>query len=227
MASDWYLAPGLVVLRDEINDEWPGRDKSTDGALGDSAHSSRKSEHNRESAGKYKGRVNAIDVDTSDIDFAAILPKLKADKRTWYVIHKGYIYSRTYNFAKRKYTGANPHNGHFHISIYPGKADGESKAAWGVGKGSVSKPPAKPEPPVDTRKKLPILNLGDKHDYLVPVLKRFFNGPNAEQGPTFDQALTNTVKGYQRAQGLDRDGVVGPNTWGRILTTLMLPGWKV
>lgn len=215
--ATYYVAPALVELRSEINSEWPGRDKSTDGALGDAAHAARKSEHNPEKAGKYKGRVNAIDVDTSDIDFAAILPKLKADPRTWYVIHKGYIYSRTYNFAKRKYTGANSHSGHFHISIYPGKAGGESKAPWGIHK-------AKPVP-VDTRKTLPVLNLGDKNE-LVSVIKRFFGGPGVEDGPIFDQALTNTVKGYQRSQGLVRDGVVGKQTWTSITKSLTIPGYK-
>lgn len=215
----WNLAPALVQLRSEIDKKWPGRDKSTDGALGDQAHAARKSEHNPEASGTYKGRVNAIDVDTSDIDFSAILPKLKADKRTWYVIHKGYIYSRTYNFAKRRYTGSNPHNGHFHISIYPGRADGQSKASWGIAKvagGSTT-----------GDKKLPTLSVGESHDYLVPVLNRFFGIRENVNDPKFSSGLANVVKQYQRTKGLERDGVVGPLTWGKILAGLTLPGWKI
>ncbi len=214
----WYLAPALVQLRSEVNKKWPGRDKSTDGALGDSAHSARKSEHNPEASGTRKGRVNAIDVDTSDIDFAKILPKLKADKRTWYVIHKGYIYSRTYNFAKRKYTGSNPHNGHFHISIYPGKVDGESKASWGIA--SVTSAPV----PASGAKKIPTLDLGDKHE-LVEVLHRFFG--TRIDSDEFEDVLKTTVTTYQRRNGLEPDGVVGPKTWERILMALSLPNWTL
>lgn len=68
-----------------------------------------------------------------------------ADKRTWYVIHRGIIRSRTYGFQARRYTGPNPHTGHIHISIDQNGADVKSTASWGIGK---TPAPPVPRPPV-------------------------------------------------------------------------------
>src|SRR5690606_29069239 len=60
-SMSYYLAPSLVKLRDLINQNWPNRDKSSDGWIGDPSHQARKSDHNPDySAG---GVVRAIDVD--------------------------------------------------------------------------------------------------------------------------------------------------------------------
>jgi hypothetical protein len=53
------LVAGGVVLRDQTNKRWPGRDKRSDGWIGDKAHQARKSDHNPDS----RGFVHAIDID--------------------------------------------------------------------------------------------------------------------------------------------------------------------
>lgn len=116
----YFLAPALVALRDELNARFPNRDKSSDGWIGDASHAASVSDHNPDwSAG---GVVRAIDVDVDDNDphgdiRTLILETCIGDPRVWYVISNGVIYSRTYGWAARTYTGSNPHNHHVHISL--------------------------------------------------------------------------------------------------------------
>jgi hypothetical protein len=122
--ADWHLAASLVALRSEINARWPGRDKSSDGALGDAAHSARVSDHNPDwSAG---GVVRAIDVDKDGISVPQLLADVLGDHRVEYVIHNRQMwrsYAKTIGKTTYKpwqpapYDGDNPHTGHVHISI--------------------------------------------------------------------------------------------------------------
>jgi hypothetical protein len=124
----WQLSKAAERLRFEINKAFPNRDKSSDGALGDSAHSSRTSDHNPDE----NGWVRAIDVDEDfwgkkgqDPDIANQLVRqlLKfaraGEKRLKYIIFEGHIWSATYGWKKKAYTGTNPHNHHIHISFTP------------------------------------------------------------------------------------------------------------
>lgn len=113
--NDWYLAPSLIALGNEINARWPKRDTASDGAIGDASHQARVSDHNPDwSAG---GVVRAIDVDNNGIDVQQLLDATIRDQRVWYVIWDRHIYSRTYGWKKQPYTGDDPHTGHLHISI--------------------------------------------------------------------------------------------------------------
>lgn len=110
------LAPTLVDFRSEINTLWPNRDKSTDGWLGDAAHQARISQHNPD---KWR-IVRAIDIDKDGINVNRVIKAAIGAPGVWYIIHNGIIWSRTYNWRPRKYTGPNPHKGHIHISILLG-----------------------------------------------------------------------------------------------------------
>lgn len=124
----YYLAPSLVALRDEINARWPNRDKASDGWIGDTSHSARKSDHNPDwSAG---GVVRAIDIDKDGIDTQAVLDATIGDHRVWYVIFNRRIYSRTYGWAARTYTGSNPHDKHIHVSIAHTRAAETDRSPW-------------------------------------------------------------------------------------------------
>lgn len=125
---DWYLAPSLIALGNEINSHWPRRDDSSDGAIGDESHQARKSDHNPD--WKAGGVVRAIDIDVNGIDVNAVVKALIGDPRVWYVISNHYIYSRTYNWAKRKYDGDDPHTGHIHVSIQRTKVAENDRSKW-------------------------------------------------------------------------------------------------
>lgn len=128
------LAPALETLRDEIDKRWPRRSKVSDGWIGDSSHAARKSDHNPDA----RGRVNAIDITVANTAQGkeirdAVLKATIGDGRVWYVIHDGYIYSKTYNWARRKYTGTNPHKKHIHVSCNYNNTDAEeSRKPWGI-----------------------------------------------------------------------------------------------
>lgn len=111
-------------LREQIDDAFADRDRTSDGWVGDTRHSARKSDHNPDA----NGWVRAIDVDR-DLSGKAkpdIMPDLadqiriagkSGEKRIAYVIFDGRIASSRLNWRWRKYTGSNKHNHHCHISF--------------------------------------------------------------------------------------------------------------
>ena len=118
----WRLAKSLEVLRNQINAQWPVRDKSNDGTIGDASHQATTSDHNPNAAGV----VTAMDI-TRDVahglDSRAVAQQLldSRDPRIKYIISDGQICNSTVSpWVWRKYTGADPHDHHFHISV---KAD--------------------------------------------------------------------------------------------------------
>ena len=109
-------------LREQIDDAFPDRDRTSDGWLGDAKHAARVSQHNPDPA---TGVVRAIDID-SDLrsnkseayDLADQLRLLaRSDKRISYIIFNGKIASWKLNYAWRPYKGINPHKKHIHISF--------------------------------------------------------------------------------------------------------------
>jgi hypothetical protein len=115
------LCEAGVTLREQINRAFPNRDRRSDGWVGDTSHSARKSDHNPTS----EGWVRAIDVDANISDdpktsyvLANQLRLLaRRDRRLSYIIYSGKIASRRSLWRWRKYTGVNPHNTHIHISF--------------------------------------------------------------------------------------------------------------
>jgi len=119
------LSKSAIQLREQIDDAFPDRDRTSDGWIGDTRHAARKSDHNPD----VLGWVRAIDIDR---DLAGkkgkpdLMPDLvdqiralakSGDKRISYIIFDGFIYSATYRFRKRKYTGSNQHIHHAHFSF--------------------------------------------------------------------------------------------------------------
>ena len=133
MSTTWRLSLAAERLRNEINTIWPKRDKKSDGAVGDTSHARRKSDHNPDE----NGWVRAIDIDEdlggkdgSDTRIAndladAICQIAKKDDRISYVIFEGQIWSKKSKWQPRKYDGVNAHLKHIHISFNPsGDTDG-------------------------------------------------------------------------------------------------------
>ena len=110
-------------LREQFDDSFPDRLRSSDGWIGNFAHQNTKSDHNPDES----GWVRAIDISRGlsgkaepDImpGVADQLRKLaKRDKRISYIIFDGKIASRILNYRWRKYKGINKHTHHIHISF--------------------------------------------------------------------------------------------------------------
>jgi hypothetical protein len=115
------LCAAGVQLRDQIDTWFPDRRTASDGWVGDSRHSARKSDHNPDA----NGWVRAIDIDSRLESSDSLAPYLadqikiagKSDKRLSYVIYNGRICSKILNWKWRKYKGINPHKRHIHISF--------------------------------------------------------------------------------------------------------------
>jgi hypothetical protein len=110
-------------LREQIDDDYPERDRKSDGWIADSRHyaSNPSSDHI-----PRNGIVRAIDIDANlnahPEETYALVEKLRkcakrGDKRIKYIIYDGQIMSSILNWKRRKYRGTNPHRSHFHISF--------------------------------------------------------------------------------------------------------------
>lgn len=132
-AVKWFVPPSINKLLSEVNEKWPGRDKSSDGTIGDYEHSRSQSEHNpvgHEFGPEFgtPGAVHAVDITADNPALVgAVMRAAIGDARVWYVIHNRFIYSKTYDWAERPYNGSNPHTSHVHISL---KADDKDAALF-------------------------------------------------------------------------------------------------
>jgi hypothetical protein len=116
------LCKAGVQLREQVDDMYMDRDRKSDGWLGDTRHSVRKSDHNPDK----NGIVRALDID-ADLgahkeEAYALVEKIRkcakrGDKRIKYIIYDGKIMSPILGWKRRKYTGPNPHRHHFHVSF--------------------------------------------------------------------------------------------------------------
>lgn len=119
----WTLAPSLAELREQINTAWPSRSKASDGTIGDAAHAATKSEHNPDA----QGVVRAFDITHDPVHGphgTTLAMKLvgSRDPRILYVIWNRRI-ARSYPkpgipaWTWSRYTGADPHTNHVHLSV--------------------------------------------------------------------------------------------------------------
>lgn len=139
-----YLVACLAVLRDEFDRLNPGRDKASDGWIGDADHSSRDSDHNPDD----KGAVHAIDVDEtgpwpaggSMEKFCQFLVtecrksgETGLDRgRLKYIIYERRIWEASSGWAVREYTGSNPHDKHMHVSCEYAPEYENDDRPWGI-----------------------------------------------------------------------------------------------
>ena len=111
-------------LREQFDDCYPDRERTSDGWIGDTRHQARPSDHNPDE----QGIVRAIDIDR-DLSGKAkpdLMPDLadqirlcarSGDKRISYIIFNGRIASSKKAWAWRTYDGINKHNHHCHVSF--------------------------------------------------------------------------------------------------------------
>lgn len=136
MARPWRLAKSLTILRQQVDARWPQRKKTHDGSIGDRAHAGRSSDHNPHILDDIHGVVSALDLThdpKSGCDAHALAEHLRQvkDPRLKYIISNGRICSATKApWTWRKYTGANPHRSHVHISVKGDKRHYDSTTKW-------------------------------------------------------------------------------------------------
>jgi hypothetical protein len=118
------LCAAGVKLRDQINNAYPDRDKSSDGWVADARHlAAGTSDHIPDSAGWV--RALDLDRDLSGKSKPDLMPYLanqlralaKSDRRISYIIFAGKIASRKSLWRFIKYQGINPHEKHLHVSF--------------------------------------------------------------------------------------------------------------
>lgn len=198
---NYRLAKSLEVLRSQINAANPGRDKTSDGWIGDTSHKTRKSDHN---PNKY-GVVTAIDVDEDLSPGHDAMPLVRAlqasgDPRIKYIIYEGKITVKG-DIAKWKaYHGVNPHKHHFHISVSSDRGLYDDETPWNLT--GILAPDAQPE-----------LRRGAKGEPVKRLQKALRgHGEMIDVDGDFGLATERAVTSFQLEKGLRVDGIAGRAT---------------
>jgi peptidoglycan hydrolase-like protein with peptidoglycan-binding domain len=204
----WHLAPSLVQLRNEVNARWPRRPKGSDGTVGDTSHSARKSDHNPNA----RNSVNAFDITYPGVDPKVIIAAVSKHPAGNYVIFNRKIYSRSNGWKAEPYSGASPHTEHLHVSILQSVAAEQSKAKW-LSAAPV-RPVRKPLPAYPGKSAFQVRDTGEH----IKVLQR---GVGNRVTGVMSVADKNKVKSFQRVRPLlwPADGVVGPKTYKALAST--------
>ena len=141
-------SPAAVAVLRQATALWPKRNRLSDGLLPSKAHikASPNSDHNTGLA------VDLTHDPKRGVDCADLFERLKADNRVSYLIFNRRIWVK--GKGEQKYSGANPHEKHLHISIKASQANntakwfpwaGEPKASGKI-KSKLVKKPAKKNP---------------------------------------------------------------------------------
>lgn len=220
---NWHLAPSLAALRTEVNTRWPNRDRSSDGAVGDTRHQASTNSHNpaRYPGGPgvgTQGAVHALDITARGIDVNLLLNAVVGDPRVWYVIHNGQIWSRTTNWAPRVHRG-DPHTTHIHINLREDShaaavAAEQDTSRWLTASGSRG---ASVTAGRSSTTGAPLSASATKALQRALIAKGFAipSGPTGWYGPE----TTKAVAAFQRSQGWSgraADGLAGELTLRRL-----------
>lgn len=206
--ANWRLAKGLEQLRSQVNARWSNRSKASDGSIGNAEHSARTSDHNPD----LDGVVKAIDLTHDPLHgfdsyaFADMLLKNK-DPRIKYLISNKRIASGDAGpqaWVWRKYTGANPHDHHCHISIKKDAAHFDSVADWKIDGGPIIADPHFVPPPAT----VVIGTIGANVEKLQALLGVKVTGSYEANSET-----QFALQLFQVRHQLTPDAKVGPQTW--------------
>lgn len=214
------LVNPLVILRDEFNEINPKRDKRSDGWIADLAHmKAGTSDHIPDATGD----VRALDVDKSGVPMGKIVPFLVGrcrsgqERRLRYIIYNRTIWSASWGWRARRYTGANPHTAHAHFSASSTGGAGDFGIAATFAHRTESAPAAsRPRPAGKHQPGTRALEL--KRERMSGADVRFVQewiGPDRAGRPdgVFGAKTMAGVVWYQKLRGITADGVVGPKTW--------------
>jgi hypothetical protein len=210
-------AGSLMVLLEEADATNPGRDRASDGGIGDARHAADwfASDHNPWLEVDGVGVVRARDFDGTGLDVAGAFERARAKAAAGHLpqlIGGGYlIYNRritTPDFAEwREYQGS-PHVLHGHVSVSRFRTRFDDRRAWGIWT-----PPQRPATPpkrpaqTDTPARRPVA----AHDATGAGLT--FRAEIGDSGPKVEALQAFLRRTYPRyARDLDVDGDYGPET---------------
>jgi len=128
----WHIAASLETLREQLNTAFPERSKVSDGAIGNSEHSARASDHNPNENHTVCARDFTHDPQTGiDCQWLADTLVKNKDPRIKYIIWNHQICSSTTSPWKwRPYSGKNGHTHHLHLSVNAAPKLAESTQKW-------------------------------------------------------------------------------------------------
>lgn len=245
-----HVARSLNAAAAEFDKLYPNRSKASDGALGNASHAATVSDHNPcwGCSGSNYGLIRAIDLTTSSwgvagLKYTAAQRKWHQDliedlieteknnpvDRLWYIIHYipgdpyPKIWSRTTGWASKRYTGASPHDHHFHLSIMRTNAAEADTKPWftKLHNGSGPAPVAWDGKSFPGSDKFVIDSYGSWVTLLGQRLvvhgwTGYLDGP----GPSFSETDKKAVAWFQSKHPsiTDKPGVVGEITWSLLLS---------
>jgi hypothetical protein len=206
----WRPCRAGVALLAEVDKRWPNRSKASDGTIGDTAHSTRTSDHNPNSAGVVRAR----DITAAGIDAAWFAEWLrqKGAAKDPRLMGGGYvIFNRRITKADfsgwRVYTGQNPHVKHVHVSFSRIATGYDDTSVWGLVQNG--KPYA--ITPFST-----YCSYGERNDRVMD-LQRFMT----KIYPSYNNYVPTGFYGDQTKAGMAefqrRTGVTGPDADGSIV----------
>jgi hypothetical protein len=207
----WRVANSLIQLRKQVNEAFPARDKSSDGSIGDTAHSNRASDHNPNGAGV----VTAIDVDrdfNDGHDGRQLVSALVASKdpRVKYIIFERQITVPGDISRWKPYVGKNAHNHHVHISVSADSRLYDDATAWNLDFAAHVEAPNVSAAPAPA-----LLKKGSKGDGVLNLQRALaergylkLTDADGDFGPKTEVA----VKNFQSANRLQPDGIAGTMT---------------
>ncbi len=136
----WRAAKSISKLRQQVNQAYPGRNKASDGTIGDLAHCPGSSDHCPNIIDNGIGVVTAIDIThdpDSGCDMHLITRSIAGDQdsRIKYIIYNREICSSYAHAGKpawtwRSYSGSNPHTRHAHFSVLKEKTKYDNTNGW-------------------------------------------------------------------------------------------------
>ena len=147
--STWVVVPALEALRLELNAVAPGRDKTSDGGIGNLAHAAAPSGHNPDESGAPEDHdadtINEVRARDFDVDLNRpgltmeriaqhLITECRAGRITWikYVIYNRRIWAASSGWVTRVYAGSNAHDHHMHVSCKPDTASENSTRPVGL-----------------------------------------------------------------------------------------------
>lgn len=141
-----------------------------------------------------------------------------------YIIFNRRIWTEKTGWVTRKYTGSNPHDKHFHVSVKPETVHENDTKKFGLS-GLIAKPPKPSTPKPNPTPALPVFKNGSRENSRaknnrgtdVATLQRFIG---AKADGVFGPATEREVRDYQDMRGLKVDGIAGKKTWAPILREL-------